>query len=83
VAAIRPDACLLDVGLPDMNGYELARRLRTLPATRDAAMIAITGYGSKSDREHSAEAGIHHHLTKPVDTVQLNRLLAQIAVRQA
>jgi PAS domain S-box-containing protein len=83
VAAIRPDACLLDVGLPDMNGYELARRLRALPETRDAAMIAITGYGSKSDREHSAEAGIHHHLTKPVDTGQLNRLLAQIAVRQA
>ncbi|MDB5948643.1 MAG: hypothetical protein JWR65_498 [Massilia sp.] len=77
-AAIRPDACLLDVGLPDMNGYELARRLRALPETRDAAMIAITGYGSKSDREHSAHAGIHHHLTKPVDTGQLNRLLAEI-----
>ena len=78
VAAIRPDACLLDVGLPDMNGYELARRLRALPETRDAAMIAITGYGSKSDREHSAAAGIGHHLTKPVDTEMLNRLLADI-----
>ncbi|MDB5919759.1 MAG: hypothetical protein JWR40_3993 [Massilia sp.] len=81
VAAIRPDACLLDVGLPDMNGYELARRLRALPETRDAAMIAITGYGSKSDREHSAAAGIAHHLTKPVDTEQLNRLLAEIAAQ--
>ncbi|GGE70536.1 hybrid sensor histidine kinase/response regulator [Massilia psychrophila] len=81
VAAIRPDACLLDVGLPDMNGYELARRLRALPATRDAAMIAITGYGSKSDREHSAGAGIGHHLTKPVDTDQLSRLLAQITAK--
>jgi PAS domain S-box-containing protein len=83
VAAIRPDACLLDVGLPDMNGYELARRLRTLPETRDAAMIAITGYGSKSDREDSAHAGIHHHLTKPVDTAQLNRLLAAIVEARA
>ena len=46
MAQIRPDACLLDVGLPDMNGYELARRLRELPETRGAAMIAITGYGS-------------------------------------
>jgi CheY-like chemotaxis protein len=44
-------------------------------------MIAITGYGSKSDREHSAQAGIAHHLTKPVDTGQLNRLLAQIAAQ--
>jgi PAS domain S-box-containing protein len=78
-AAIRPDACLLDVGLPDMNGYELARRLQALPETRGAAMIAITGYGSKSDREHSAHAGIRHHLTKPVDTALLNQLLADIA----
>ncbi|MDL2358023.1 MAG: ATP-binding protein, partial [Pseudomonadota bacterium] len=78
---IRPDACLLDVGLPDMSGYELARRLQALPATRDAAIIAITGYGSKSDRELSVHAGIRHHLTKPVDTAQLNRLLADIAAR--
>lgn len=49
--------------------------------TSDAPIIAITGYGSKSDREHSADAGIEHRLTKPVDTSQLNRLLAQIAPR--
>jgi PAS domain S-box-containing protein len=81
VAAIRPDACLLDVGLPDMNGYELARRLRELPETRRAEMFAITGYGSKNDREHSAHAGIRHHLTKPVDTAVLKQLLAGIAPR--
>ena len=52
-AQIRPDACLLDVGLPDMSGYDLARQLRALPETRGAAIIAITGYGSKGDREHS------------------------------
>ncbi|WLI89784.1 ATP-binding protein [Massilia sp. R2A-15] len=78
-AAIRPDACLLDVGLPDMSGYELARRLRALPETRDASMIAVTGYGSKNDREHSVHAGIDHHLTKPVDTTLLKQALAAIA----
>ena len=83
VAAIRPDACLLDVGLPDMNGYELARRLRELPETRRTEMFAITGYGSKNDREHSAHAGIQHHLTKPVDTAVLKQLLAGIAPRPA
>ena len=82
-AEIRPDACLLDVGLPDMSGYELARRLRELPQARGAAMIAITGYGSKSDREHSLHAGIQHHLTKPVDTKLLNQLLADIAPQAA
>jgi PAS domain S-box-containing protein len=80
-AAIRPDALLLDVGLPDMSGYELARRLRELPETRGAVMIAITGYGSRSDREHSAGAGIDHHLTKPVDSAVLTELLAGVAPR--
>jgi CheY-like chemotaxis protein len=80
-AAINPDVCLLDVGLPDMSGYQLAGRLRALPETRDTAIIAITGYGSERDREDSADAGIEHHLTKPVDTAQLNKLLAQIAPR--
>jgi PAS domain S-box-containing protein len=83
VAAIHPDACLLDVGLPDMSGYQLARRLRDLPAASRAEMIAITGYGSKSDREHSADAGIDHHLTKPVDTTLLTHLLADIVPRPA
>jgi CheY-like chemotaxis protein len=81
VASIHPDACLLDVGLPDMNGYELARRLRELPETRRTSMFAITGYGSKNDREHSAHAGIQHHLTKPVDTAVLKQLLAEITPR--
>ncbi len=78
-AAIRPDALLLDVGLPDMSGYALARRLRELPETRGAVMIAITGYGSKGDRDESANAGIDHHLTKPVDSAVLRELLAQVA----
>ena len=78
-AHLAPHACLLDVGLPDMSGHELARRLTVLPATRAAVLIAITGYGSASDRDESASAGFHHHFTKPVDTRQLATLLASIA----
>ena len=77
-AVLMPDACLLDVGLPDMTGHELARRLRILPATRDAVLIAITGYGSALDRAESARAGFHHHMTKPVDTGALETLLARV-----
>jgi signal transduction histidine kinase len=74
----RPDVFLLDVGLPDMNGYDLARRLRTMPTGRGATMIAITGYGSPADRASSRRAGIDHHLTKPVDPSQLEALLARV-----
>ena len=76
-----PDVFLLDVGLPDMNGYQLARRLRDIAACRGATMIAITGYGSPADRALSREAGIDHHLTKPVDAAMLDRLLLQVSPR--
>lgn len=77
-ARLAPHACLLDVGLPDMSGHELARRMQALPATAGATLIAITGYGSASDRAESARAGFHHHLTKPVDTGELAALLANV-----
>ncbi len=72
------DAYLLDVGLPDMSGHELVRRLQALPVAAAAAMIAVTGYGGKLDLESSAAAGFHHHLTKPVDTARLHALLSAI-----
>jgi CheY-like chemotaxis protein len=78
-ARLAPDACLLDVGLPDMSGHELARRMQALPATAGAVFIAVTGYGSARDRAESAGAGFHHHLTKPVDTDELAALLASVA----
>jgi CheY-like chemotaxis protein len=62
-----PAAVVLDIGLPGMNGYELARRLRELPETRDALFIALTGYGQQEDRKLAAEAGFHHHFIKPAD----------------
>jgi PAS domain S-box-containing protein len=74
--AFRPQIVLLDIGLPDLDGYEVARRLRTLPETRDAVLIALTGYGQVEDRERSQSAGFNHHLLKPVNFEKLSALLA-------
>jgi CheY-like chemotaxis protein len=77
IAASTPlNAVLLDVGLPDMSGYDVARRLRSLPSMRAARIIATTGYGLKSDRDASAAAGIDAHLVKPVDHEEVLRLIA-------
>jgi signal transduction histidine kinase/CheY-like chemotaxis protein len=76
-AARRPfDTCLLDIGLPDINGNELARRLRALPGMAHALLVAVTGYGQPADRHNSAQAGFDHHFVKPVDTAALTALLA-------
>ncbi len=71
--------CILDIGLPGMNGMELARRLRAMAEARDAMLVALTGYGQASDREKSAAAGFDHHLVKPTDPAQLHALLADRA----
>ena len=71
-----PQVVLLDIGLPDINGYEVARRLRQHPSLQSATLIAMTGYGQPEDRQRSSEAGFHHHLVKPVDWETLERLLA-------
>ncbi len=80
--AERPDACLLDIGLPDMDGNELARRLRAQPETADAALIAVTGYGQEQDRQRAFEAGFSYHLVKPVDMDRLGEALAKIAAER-
>ncbi|NNG24361.1 response regulator [Massilia sp. ML15P13] len=74
-----PNVCLLDIGLPDMDGYELARRLRRDPATARAVLVAVTGYGQEQDRRNSAAAGFDHHLVKPVDMASLEKILAGVA----
>jgi CheY-like chemotaxis protein len=71
----RPAVVLLDIGLPGMNGFEVARRLRQGPAGRHAVLVALTGYGQEEDRRLAAEAGFDHHLTKPVDPERLQTLL--------
>lgn len=78
VATKTPKACLLDIGLPDMDGISLAQELRKRPDTASSLMIAITGYGQNSDRQKSLQAGFDHHLVKPVDLPQLLKLLSAI-----
>jgi CheY-like chemotaxis protein len=78
-----PAVCLLDIGLPDIDGNELARRLRTIPEMAGAVLIAVTGYGQEQDREKSFAAGFDYHFVKPIDTEKLAALLAEIGARQA
>jgi PAS domain S-box-containing protein len=74
-----PDVCLLDIGLPDMSGFELARALRSRPATQGAALVAITGYAQEKDRQQARSAGFDDLFAKPVDLAALNTLLAEVA----
>src|SRR5471032_2260241 len=77
-AALTPQALILDIGLPDIDGYELARRLRLREPTADALMIALTGYGQLEDRARAREAGFDYHLSKPADPQQILKLLAMV-----
>ncbi|MBZ2209000.1 hybrid sensor histidine kinase/response regulator [Massilia soli] len=72
------DAFLLDIGLPGMDGKELAQRLRQLPQARDAMLVAITGYGLPADGAESLKAGFDHYMVKPVDPLAVAELLAEI-----
>jgi CheY-like chemotaxis protein len=72
---------LLDIGLPDMDGHELARRLRSSPDTANAMLIALTGYGQSEDRERARQAGFDRHLVKPADLSELLRILAELRER--
>ncbi|RZJ85280.1 MAG: response regulator [Massilia sp.] len=74
----RPEVMLLDIGLPDMDGHELARRLRASSDTADAVLIALTGYGQSEDRERTRQAGFDRHLVKPADLSELLRILAEV-----
>jgi CheY-like chemotaxis protein len=73
----RPRIVLLDIGLPYMNGYEVAGWLRRRPDLGELLIVAVTGYGQESDRARGREAGFDHHLVKPVDLDALRRLLAE------
>lgn len=74
-----PDLVLLDIGMPRMSGYEVARRLRAHPDTRRAMLVAMTGWGQEEDRRQSREAGIDQHLVKPLEPRVLEDLLARLA----
>ncbi|HKB35518.1 MAG TPA: ATP-binding protein, partial [Gemmataceae bacterium] len=74
-----PDVAVLDIGMPGMDGYELARRLRCLPRLAGVLLIALTGWGQEEFRRRSKEAGFDHHLVKPADPRTLRELLARPA----
>lgn len=79
----RPSFVLLDIGLPGMDGYEVAAQLRREVCCKESVIIAVSGYGQDEDRRRSKEAGFHHHLIKPLDHDALITLLATSTTRPA
>ena len=77
-AAFNPDMVLLDIGLPKLNGYEAARRIREQPWGKDMVLVAVTGWGQEEDRRRSQEAGFNAHMVKPLDPAALHQLLAAL-----
>jgi signal transduction histidine kinase len=75
--SFHPDAVVLDIGMPEMDGYEVARRIRSMPSHRDVLLIALTGWGQESDHHRSRAAGFDHHIVKPPDVEMLRTLLAR------
>jgi PAS domain S-box-containing protein len=81
--SLRPDVILLDIGLPDISGYEVARRVRGTSWGANADLIAVTGWGQDTDRERAFRAGFDHHLTKPISTDSLETLLQSLHLHPA
>jgi signal transduction histidine kinase/ActR/RegA family two-component response regulator len=75
-AEFRPDVAILDIGLPKVNGYDLAKQIREHPWARDMVLVALTGWGQEEHRRRSAESGFNHHLIKPVEFEVLQQILA-------
>ena len=71
---VRPDIGILDIGMPDMTGYEVAERIRHEAWGKDITLIAVTGWGQDADKRRALAAGFDHHLTKPIDPEKLERL---------
>ena len=83
VDEFEPELAFIDVGLPGIDGYELASRLRALPSCRSTLLIALTGYGRDEDKKRASDAGFDHHLTKPVDPQAVNALVRAAVPRAA
>lgn len=75
---LTPELAVLDIGLPGMDGYELARQLRANPITQHTCLIALSGYGQDSDKEQSAQAGFDAHLVKPIAFGDLRSVIEQL-----
>jgi CheY-like chemotaxis protein len=79
--AFHPDVVFLDIGMPKLNGFDVARQLRQQPELRSTILVALTGWGSEQDRGRSQQAGFDHHLTKPVLPEAIHQLLALVSTR--
>jgi CheY-like chemotaxis protein len=73
---------MLDIGLPDTDGYALARQMRAIPEVQGAVLVALTGYGQPEDQRLAMEAGFDHHLVKPADLDRVAEILAQVQQAQ-
>jgi PAS domain S-box-containing protein len=79
----RPNVVLLDIGLPEMDGYEVAKRIREQPFLQNVVLVAMTGYGQDTDRQRSHEVGCNAHLVKPVEFAKVQQILATVSVQTA
>ena len=77
----KPEAILLDIGLPDMDGYETAKMIRETPEGRNVTIVAVTGWGQQEDRERARLAGFDHHVVKPADSKQLMEILSTVRAK--
>ena len=77
----RPNVVFMDIGMPKLNGYDCARRIREAPWGKSMMLVAISGWGQESDRAKSKEAGFDLHLVKPVDFATLEQMLAEVSLR--
>jgi len=80
-AEFKPDIVLLDLGLPGMDGYEVARAIRRMPESGNPVLVAVTGWGAPEERLRSKQAGFDEHLTKPVDISMIELLLTSLPAR--
>ena len=77
-ASVRPEVALLDIGMPGLNGYEVARRVRQGSLGRAVTLVAVTGWGQDTDKARALGAGFNHHFTKPLDPQRLSELLQSL-----
>jgi CheY-like chemotaxis protein len=75
----RPNVILLDIGLPELDGWEVAKRIRHHPILREAVLVAVTGYGQNTDRQRSRKVGFDHYFVKPVDLKKLRQILVAVS----
>ncbi len=81
VAEFKPDLALVDIGMPNMDGYETARRIRLMPEGKNLVLVALSGWGRDEDRQRTTEAGFDHHFVKPMEIGALENLLTSLSAR--